>query len=227
MNVIIIGGGHTGAYIAKLLLENGCSVKVIENRESVFHKLREDMEPQYIILGSGTDPETMESAGVAAADVLVAVSGTDETNLVASTIAKYEFGVPRVIARVNNPKNAWLFDAGMGVDVAINQAGLMARLILEGIDIKNMMTLLMLNRGDGSIFQIRVDEKSKAVGCRVRDLAIPEKAVMIEIFRGDDSVIPRGETVIMADDDILALAGEREQAELSKLFSNSDSVCIK
>ena len=223
MNVIIIGGGHTGAYIAKLLLENGCSVKVIENRESVFRKLQEDLKPQYIILGSGTDPETMESAGVAAADVLVAVSGTDEINLVASTIAKYEFGVPRVIARVNNPKNAWLFDAGMGVDVAINQAGLMARLILEGIDIKNMMTLLMLNRGDGSIIQMHVDEKSEAVGCRVRDLAIPDKAVMIEIFRGDNSVIPRGETVIMADDDILAFAGEREQAELSKLFSNSDS----
>ena len=223
MNVIIIGGGHTGAYIAKLLLENGCSVKVIENRESVFRKLQEDLKPQYIILGSGTDPETMESAGVAAADVLVAVSGTDETNLVASTIAKYEFGVPRVIARVNNPKNAWLFDAGMGVDVAINQAGLMARLILEGIDIKNMMTLLMLNRGDGSIIQMHVDEKSEAVGCRVRDLAIPDKAVMIEIFRGDNSVIPRGETVIMAGDDILALAGEREQAELSNLFSSSNS----
>lgn len=223
MNVIIIGGGHTGAYIAKLLLENGCSVKVIENRESVFRKLQEDLKPQYIILGSGTDPETMESAGVAAADVLVAVSGTDETNLVASTIAKYEFGVPRVIARVNNPKNAWLFDAGMGVDVAINQAGLMARLILEGIDIKNMMTLLMLNRGDGSIIQMHVDEKSEAVGCRVRDLAIPDKAVMIEIFRGDNSVIPRGETVIMAGDDILALAGEREQAELSTLFSSSNS----
>jgi len=223
MNVIIIGGGHTGAYIAKLLLENGCSVKVIENRESVFRKLQEDMEPQHIILGSGTDPETMESAGVATADVLVAVSGTDETNLVASTIAKYEFGVPRVIARVNNPKNAWLFDAGMGVDVAINQAGLMARLILEGIDIKNMMTLLMLNRGDGSIIQMHVDEKSEAVGCRVRDLAIPDKAVMIEIFRGDNSIIPRGETVIMAGDDILALAGEREQAELSNLFSSSNS----
>ena len=223
MNVIIIGGGHTGAYIAKLLLENGCSVKVIENRESVFRKLQEDLKPQHIILGSGTDPETMESAGVAAADVLVAVSGTDEINLVASTIAKYEFGVPRVIARVNNPKNAWLFDAGMGVDVAINQAGLMARLILEGIDIKNMMTLLMLNRGDGSIIQMHVDEKSEAVGCRVRDLAIPDKAVMIEIFRGDNSVIPRGETVIMAGDDILALAGEREQAELSNLFSSSNS----
>ena len=221
MNVIIIGGGHTGAYIAKLLLENGCSVKVIENRESVFRKLQEDLKPQYIILGSGTDPETMESAGVAAADVLVAVSGTDETNLVASTIAKYEFGVPRVIARVNNPKNAWLFDAGMGVDVAINQAGLMARLILEGIDIKNMMTLLMLNRGDGSIIQMHVDEKSEAVGCRVRDLAIPDKAVMIEIFRGDDSIIPRGETEILAGDDILALAGDREQVELNKLFSSS------
>lgn len=221
MNVIIIGGGHTGAYIANLLLENGCSVRVIENRESVFEKLQIELKPEHILLGSGTDPEILESAGAAKADVLVAVSGTDEINLVASTIAKYEFGVPRVIARVNNPKNTWLFDASMGVDVAINQAGLMARLILEGIDIQNMMTLLKLNRGDGSIVQMHVDERSIAVGRRVRDLAIPEKAVMIEIFRGDDSIIPRGETEILAGDDILALAGEQEQVDLNRLFSNN------
>lgn len=221
MNVIIIGGGHTGAYIANLLLENGCSVRVIENRESVFEKLQIELKPEHILLGSGTDPEILESAGAAKADVLVAVSGTDEINLVASTITKYEFGVPRVIARVNNPKNTWLFDASMGVDVAINQAGLMARLILEGIDIQNMMTLLKLNRGDGSIVQMHVDERSKAVGCRVRDLAIPEKAVMIEIFRGDDSIIPRGETEILAGDDILALAGEQEQVDLNRLFSSN------
>lgn len=220
MNVIIIGGGHTGAYIANLLLENGCSVRVIENRESVFEKLQIELKPEHILLGSGTDPEILESAGAAKADVLVAVSGADEINLVASTIAKYEFGVPRVIARVNNPKNRWLFDASMGVDIAINQAGLMAHLILEGIDIQNMMTLLKLNRGDGSIVQMHVDEKSKAVGRRVRDLAIPEKAVMIEIFRGDDSIIPHGETEILAGDDILALAGEKERVDLNRLFSS-------
>lgn len=221
MNVIIIGGGHTGAYIANLLLENGCSVKVIENREDVFQKLQMELAPEHIRLGSGTDPEALEAAGAVKTDVLVAVAGTDETNLVASTIAKYEFGIPRVIARVNNPKNAWLFDVGMGVDIAINQAGLMARLILEDIDIQNMMILLKLNRGDGSIIQIHVEESSKAVGSRVRDLDIPEKAVMIEIFRGDDSIIPRGETEILAGDDILALAGDREQVELNKLFSSS------
>ncbi len=220
MHVIIIGGGHTGAYIANLLLENGCSVKVIENRERVIEKLQLELAPEYILLGSGTDPEVLEVAGAAKADVLVAVAGTDEINLVASTMAKYEFSIPRVIARVNNPKNTWLFDASMGVDVPINQAGLMARLILEDIDIQNMMTLLKLNRGDGSIVQMHVDEKSKAVGRRVRDLELPEKAVMIEIFRGDDSIIPRGETEIIAGDDILALAGDREQVELNKLFSS-------
>ena len=106
MKVIIIGGGQVGAYIAKLLLNDNCSVKVIENREIVVEKLKKILPLDTIVLGSGTDPNILESCGIAEADVVATVTGADETNLVASTIAKFEFDVPRVIARVNNPQNA-------------------------------------------------------------------------------------------------------------------------
>lgn len=136
MKVIIIGGGKVGAYIANLLLNNNCSVKVIENRNYVYDKLKKEVPEENIVFGSGTDPDILETAGIKDADVVAAVTGSDEINLVASTIVKFEFGISRVIARVNNPQNTWLFNSGMGVDVALNQADLMAHLVVEEMDLK-------------------------------------------------------------------------------------------
>lgn len=220
MNVFIIGGGQTGAYIANLLLQNHCSVKVLENREKVFQKLKNDLPEEYIVYGSGTDPDVLESVGIAAADVVVAVTGADEINLVASTIAKFEFSVPRVIARVNNPKNAWMFNAGMGVDIGINQADLMAHLVIERIDLKNIMTLLKMNRGDYSIVQVHVGAQSQAAGKQIKDLVIPAGAVLIAVFRGEETIIPRGDTAVQEGDNVLALADEKAQEAINKLFGS-------
>ena len=220
MKVIIIGGGKVGAYIANLLLNNNCSVKVIENRENVLEKLKKEIPEEVIVYGSGTDPEILESAGIAEADVVTAVTGADETNLVASTIAKFEFGVPRVIARVNNPQNTWLFNSGMGVDVGLNQADLMAHIVVEEMDLKNMLTLMKLNRGDYSIVQIKVDDQSETANKALKDLEIPAKAVLIAIFRGQEVIIPRGDTVINAGDNILALADKDAQIKMNALFGS-------
>lgn len=220
MKVIIIGGGKVGAYIANLLLNNNCSVKVIENRENVLEKLKREIPEDSIVHGSGTDPEILESAGIAEADVVTAVTGADETNLVASTIAKFEFGVPRVIARVNNPQNVWLFNSGMGVDVGLNQADLMAHIVVEEMDLKNMLTLMKLNRGDYSIVQIKVDNQSETANKALKDLEIPAKAVLIAIFRGQEVIIPRGDTVINAGDNILALADKDAQIKMNALFGS-------
>lgn len=220
MNVIIVGGGYTGVYLAKLLIENQCSVKVIENRSHVFDKLQHDLPQKYVVRGSGTDPNVLESVGIAATDVFVSITDKDEVNLVASTIAKFEFGVSRVIARVNNPKNAWLFTASMGVDICVNQADLMAHLIIEGIDMKNMMTLLKINRGDASIIQVHVGAESQAAGKPIRELNIPNTGIIISVLRGDENFIPRGDTIIKEGDDILALANEKAQAVISQLFTS-------
>jgi len=220
MKVIIIGGGQVGAYIANLLLNNNCSVKVIENRESVFNKLKNDLPKDTIILGSGTDPNILESCGIAEADVVAAVTGSDETNLVASTITKFEFGVPRVIARVNHPKNAWMFDSGMGVDVGLNQADLMAHLVVEEMNLKNILTLMKMSRGNYSIVQVKVDSQSTSVNKEVKDLNIPVNAVLIAIYRGKGVIIPHGDTLINAEDEILAFADEDSQAIMNELFGS-------
>lgn len=220
MNVIIIGGGKVGAYIANLLLNNNCSVKVIEHRENVLEKLKKEIPEEVIVHGSGTDPSILESSGITEADVVAAVTGADETNLVASTIAKFEFGVPRVIARVNNPQNAWLFNSGMGVDVGLNQADLMAHIVVEEMDVKNVLTLMKLNRGDYSIVQIKVDNQSEAANKALKDMRIPAKAVLIAIFHGKEVIIPRGDTIINAGDNILALADKDAQITLNALFGS-------
>lgn len=221
MKVIIIGGGKVGAYIANLLLNNNCSVKVIENRNYVYDKLKKEVPEENIVFGSGTDPAILETAGIKDADVVAAVTGSDEINLVASTIVKFEFGISRVIARVNNPQNTWLFNSGMGVDVALNQADLMAHLVVEEMDLKNALTLLKINRGDYAIVQVNVDSNSEAVNTKVKDLVKPVNAVLIAISRANDTIIPRGDTVIKAGDNILILADQGAQVAISKLFGAS------
>ena len=218
MKVIIIGGGQVGAYIANLLLKNDCSVKVIENNEANYSKLKRYVPEENIVLGSGTDPNILESCGIAEADVVAAVTGADDTNLVASTICKFEFGVARVIARVNNPNNAWLFNFDMGVDVGLNQADLMAHLVVEEMSLKNILTLMEINSGKYSIVQVQVDKGSKSANRQVKDLNIPEKAVLIAVNRGGEVVIPHGNTTILAGDNILAFADVDTKILINKLF---------
>lgn len=218
MNVIIVGGGQVGAYIANILLKNNCSVKVIESRDNVFEKLRKEIPLENIVFGNGSDPSVLEAAGIAKADVVAAVTGADETNLVVATIAKFEFDVSRVIARVNNPRNAWLFDAGMGVDVGLNQADLMAHLVVEEIDLKNMLTLIKLKRSNYSIVQVKVDSQSAIANKTVKDLVLPANAVLIAVYRGNDVIMPHGDTVITADDTIVAFADEDAQVVINSLF---------
>jgi trk system potassium uptake protein len=143
MKVVIVGGGQVGSYLASLLLKSGHEIRVIENREKVFKKIEKELPANSLIFGSGSDPEILEAAGIDTANVVAAVTGTDEVNLVVATLAKLEFGILRVVARVNNPKNAWLFNSGMGVDVGINQADILAHFVVNEIcinDIFNVQT---------------------------------------------------------------------------------------
>lgn len=131
MKVIIVGGGKVGTSLALLLLGKGYTVKVIEAEREKISRLQQDLPASAVALGNGTDPVVLEAAGILGADVVAATTGQDETNLVVTNLARFAFNVPRVVARVNNPKNAWMFTAMMGVDVAVNQADLMAGLIAK------------------------------------------------------------------------------------------------
>jgi trk system potassium uptake protein TrkA len=131
MKVIIVGGGKVGTSLALLLLEKGYNVKVVEAAREKISRLQQDLPADVVTLGNGTDPVVLEAAGISGVDVVAATTGQDETNLVVTNLARFVFNVPRVVARVNNPKNAWMFTPMMGVDVAVNQADLMASLIAK------------------------------------------------------------------------------------------------
>lgn len=134
MNILIVGGGQIGSHVAELLLAAGFQVTVIEVREVALAKLRKVAPGAVVVAGSGTSSAVLEGAGAGSADILCAVTGADETNLTIATLAKYEFGVARVLARVNNPRNRWLFETDLGVDQVVNQAEVMAHLVVAEIE---------------------------------------------------------------------------------------------
>lgn len=219
MNVIIIDGGETGSYIGRLLSESRINIKIIESDESVFERLIIDFSREKVIFGSGTDPSTLESAGIQSADVLVTVTGSDEVNLVASTIAKFEFTIPKVVARVNNPRNTWLYTQDMGVDVSINQPELISQIVMDEMDMDHIATLMKLNRGNFSIAKVTVNAKSNAVSKMIKELDIPVGCVLIAILRDEDQVIiPRGDTFIRSGDHILLLADRNSEKPANDIF---------
>ncbi|MCX6687435.1 MAG: TrkA family potassium uptake protein [Methanoregula sp.] len=219
--VLVVGGGKVGAYLASLLLADGHSVKVIEEWSEEFSRLLQNLPAEVHVMGNGTDPLVLEAAGIRQADVVAAVSRADETNLVITSLARFEFNVPRTIARVNNPKNVWLFTPEMGVDVALNQADLMAHLIAEEMSLGDMMTLLKLRRGKYSIVENRVDPGAVASGKPVRELDLPHECVLTAIFRGGELIIPRGETILQPDDEVLALVHISQLDRLASLLRGS------
>jgi trk system potassium uptake protein len=227
MFVIIVGGGNTGSYLAKLLLEGGHIVKVIEERPAVLEKMKGEIPEDSIIAGDGSSPQTLESAGLLDANVLAAVTGSDETNLVITTLARFEFNVPRVIARVNNPKNAWLFTSEMGVDVALNQADILARLVAEEMSLGDMMTLLKLRKGEYSLIEEKVHPLSPAAGKNLRDLQIPSECVIVGVIRKNQLLIPHGDTVLQSADEILALVHASQLKQVATLLGPKEPILRK
>ena len=217
-NVLVVGGGKVGTYLASLLLVDGYNVKVIEGDRKEFPRLQQELPADICVQGNITDPSVLEAAGIRQADVVAAVSRADETNLVITSLARFEFNVPRTIARVNIPKNAWLFTPEMGVDVALNQADLMAHLIAEEMSLGDMMTLLKLRKGQYSLVENRVDSRAVAAGKPVRELDLPHDCVLTAIIRGGKIIIPRGETVLQQDDEVLALVHISQLDRLASLL---------
>lgn len=219
MQIIIVGGGKTGSYLAPILKGDGSSVVVVDNRRKVAEKFQASLPDQRVIVGNGTSPEVLERAGVMSADVVIAATGSDEVNLVVSTLAKVEYQVPRVVARVNNPKNSWMFNESMGVDVGINQADLIARSVQEGLDMEDVFTIMRLGKDDHALVQVEVRPGSGAVGRRVSDLSLPDQTVIIAIDRAGDIVVPNGDTGLCEGDNVLALTSEGARQELRRALA--------
>ncbi|MBN1535306.1 MAG: TrkA family potassium uptake protein [Anaerolineales bacterium] len=219
MFVIVVGGGKTGSQLSTLLRNEGHTVKIIENRDSVLERLRMELPEESIVAGDGSSPKTLEAAGIESAHVLAAVTGEDEANLVVTSLARFEYKVPRTIARVNNPKNAWLFDQDMGVDVALSQPDILAKLIVEEMSLGDMMTLLKMRRGEYSVVEEKVHPTSVAAGKAVRDIDLPPECVLVAILRSGRLIIPRGDTEIKEVDEVIALVHSSQVTKLAQILS--------
>jgi len=219
MFVIVVGGGNTGSQLAKFLLDANHKVRVIEERPAVLRKLENEIPRDTILPGDGSSPSVLEKAGIRSAQVLAAVTGSDETNLVVTSLGKFEFNIPRVIARINNSKNAWLFTPDMGVDVSLNQAEILAKLTAEEMSIGDMMTMLKIRRGRYSLVEEKIAPAAPAIGKALIDLALPSNCVISGILRHGEMVMPRGITILEEGDEILALVDDASREQLAKLLS--------
>ena len=218
MYVIIIGGGRTGSHLASLLVSQGHEVCVLEHRPEILANVHHELPTELIYEGDGTDPQVLETVDIKRANVVAAVGSDDADNLVAASLARHQYGIRRVIGRVNNPRNAWLFTPEFGVDVALNQADIMAKLIEEEMSLGDMMTMLKLRRGKFSLVEEKIFPGARAVSVAVKDLQLPPNCIISGIIRHGEIVIPRGVTTLEEGDEILALVDDSARPQLEKLL---------
>lgn len=219
MFVIIAGAGRTGSQLARFLLSENHKVHLIDNRREVLSQIHKEMPTENIFEGDPLDPKILEIAGIREANVVAAVTTNDETNLVLCYTARERYGVRRTIARVNNPRDAWLFSSIFNVDVALNQAELLAHMIEEEMSLGDMVTLLKLRRGNYSLVEEKIPENAPAIGVAIKDLELPEHVVIAAIIRKGEVIVPRGVTTLLAGDEVLAVADTESLGDLAKLFS--------
>ena len=220
MFVLIAGGGRTGARLASLLLNQNYKVRLVENRRNLLAHLHQELPTEVIYEGQAIEPATLEQAGIRDAHVLAAVTSEDSVNLTLCFLAKTMFGVPRTIARVNNPNNAWLFGEKFHVDVALNSADVLAHLIQEEMSLGDMMTLFKIRRGKYAVVEEKVPAGAKAIGVQLKDLGLAEYCVVAAIIRDGQMTLPRGESAFQADDEIIAVASPEGAQKLAELLAH-------
>ena len=222
MFVLIAGGGRTGARLANLLINQNYKVRLIENRRELLTLLHQELPTEVIYEGNPVDPEVLEAAGIRDALTVAAVTSTDSSNLALCFLAKTMFNVPRTIARVNNPNNAWLFNEKFHVDVALNSADVLAHLIQEEMSLGDMMTIFKVRRGRYSVVEEKVPAGAKGIGIELKDMGLAEYCVIAAIIRDGMMTLPRGDSVLQEDDEIIAVANPEGAQKLAELLAFPD-----
>jgi trk system potassium uptake protein TrkA len=217
MRVVIAGAGSVGRSIARELLGNGHHVLLID-------KDADDVQASRVpeaswLLADACELAALEEARLEEADVVVGATGDDKANLVLSLLAKTEFGVPRTVARVNNPKNEWMFDESWGVDVAVSTPRLMTALIEEAVSIGDLVRIFEFQQGRASMVEITLPEASPFAGRRVGDVDWPSETVLVAIIREERPLAPTDDDAMEVGDELLFITTTEQEVELQQLVA--------
>ncbi len=217
MYIVVVGGGKVGYYLAKSLLAEGHEVLVIEKDPNKCATLADELEDG-VLEGDGCEAATMAEAGMGRAQVVVAVTGDDEDNLVVCQVAKHKFSVPRTIARINNPRNQRIFRQ-LGIDVTISSTELIISQIEQVIPAESLLHLLTLRGAGVSFVELEIMPGSPALRRPLRELGIPDDCVLSLVIRqGEKAIIPYGDTVLKEGDQVIAVSSEASEAALRRIL---------
>ena len=216
MKILVAGAGNIGRYLAWDLGNRGHDVTLMDLSQAALEMVPGEKIKR--MTGDACSPQVLEKAGLRDADVLIAATGDDEDNLVVSLLAKQEFAVPRVVARVNHPVNEWLFDDQWGVDLAVSPPHMLTALVEEEVSSGDLVHLLKLQRGKVELVEVRLDGNSPAVDRRVEELDLPGGATLVAVLREGHVVTCRGTTPLVEGDEVLALVGEEQVEQLRKVL---------
>jgi len=220
--VLITGGGRTASALAQLLVGQKHEVHLVEGRPDVLTRLHRELPTEVIYQGSPIEIDTLERAGIARARVLATCLPRDADNLAISFVARARYRVPRIIACVNNPSNARLFNETFHVDVSLNQAEILATLIEEEMSLGDMMTLLKLRRGKYSLVEEKLPKGAPAIGVSLQDLPLPPNCVVSAIIRKGELILPRGGVSLNEGDEVLAIVETEAAEQLARWFNAPD-----
>ncbi|NQS99836.1 MAG: NAD-binding protein [Candidatus Omnitrophica bacterium] len=218
MYIVIVGGGKVGFCLAKKLTEEHHTVGLVEKDTAACEEIAKELNNVLVINGDGCNRRFLDDAGLTRADVVAAVTGSDEVNLMVCQLAKQFSKVKRTVARVNDPKNTHTFNE-VGVDVPVDSTSIIAKIIEEEVSLEDLVTLMTFRRGKLALVRVDLTNESPCVKKQVSEITLPRASVLVSIIRGTDVIIPRGETVLQAKDDIIALTAiENEQQLLDVLI---------
>ena len=223
MKVVIAGGGAVGTFIARELSEAGHDVAIVEIMQARVDKAQALGEPKDVewFVADACEVDSLGKVGVAEADVVAAVTGDDEDNLVISLLAKQEFAVPRVVARVNNPKNEWLFNENWGVDVSVSTPHLLTALVEEAVSVGTLVRLLSFEGGRASLIEVTLATDSPAADQEIVDLGLPRDSTVVAVVRNDRVVVPRGDTRLLAGDEVLVMVTGESLEDVRKVLTDA------
>ena len=221
MRVVIAGGGNVGTFIAEDLAKAGHEVVIVEvdaDRVAAAERMGEPAGVTWVA-ADACEVSEFARAGVDKADVVAAVTGDDEDNLVISLLAKQEFAVPRVVARVNNPKNEWMFTEMWGVDVSVSTPHLLTALVEEAVSVGSLVRLLSFEGGRARLSEATLADTSPSVGKDLAELGLPRDSTVVAIIRDSHVIVPRGDSVLRSGDEVLVLTTpDAEDAVVSTLL---------